>query len=257
MDWVDGIMWLFDEVQVQCLLIILLEDCVFLKCCVYLILCYEQCVSFLLDLICCCDLDVNGCCMGFFCYWQGMVEYVYFGVYLDVGGGYGVGNQGKVVGGLEFLLFQIVLQYMYVEVFGVGVFLQVFKLVVYLDFYEVWWEMMFEIEVEFSVFEEFVICFNVWQVQVKVGFLEEVICCEIVLIIVWCIDCYVGGLCNKVFFVNVLLDMLEVQQKVWEVLYKWCSWEYVVVQQGELFLLMSVVEQVEWDCNVVLIGGED
>ncbi|WNQ08067.1 hypothetical protein, partial [Pseudomonas aeruginosa] len=51
---------------------------------------------------------------------QGTVEYAYPGVHSDVGGGYGVGNQGKAVGGSEFLLSQIALQHMYAEAFDAG-----------------------------------------------------------------------------------------------------------------------------------------
>ena len=70
-------------------------------------------------------MDANGRRMGPSCYRKWTVEYAYPGVHSDVGGGYGVGNQGKAVGGSEFLLSQIALQHMYAEAFEAGAPLQV------------------------------------------------------------------------------------------------------------------------------------
>lgn len=83
--------------------------------------------------------------------------------------GYGVGNQGKAVGGSEFLLSQIALQHMYAEAFGASAPLQVPKSAVHPDFHEVWREMTPETEAEFSVSEELATRFNAWQAQAKVG----------------------------------------------------------------------------------------
>lgn len=169
MDWADGTMRLPDEAQVQCLPTTLPEDCAFLKRCVHLISCHEQRASFPLDSIRRRDLDANGRRTGPSCYRQGTVEYAYPGVHSDVGGGYGVGNQGKAVGGSEFLLSQIALQHMYAEAFDAGAPLQVPKSAVHPDFHEVWREMTPETEAEFSVSEELATRFNAWQAQAKAG----------------------------------------------------------------------------------------
>ncbi|HBO7195359.1 T6SS phospholipase effector Tle1-like catalytic domain-containing protein [Pseudomonas aeruginosa] len=257
MDWADDTMRLPDEAQAQCLSTILPEDCSFLKRCVHLISCHEQRASFPLDSIRRRDLDANGRRTGPSCYRQGTVEYAYPGVHSDVGGGYGVGNQGKAVGGSEFLLSQIALQHMYAEAFGAGAPLQVPKSAVHPDFHEVWREMTPETEAEFSVSEELATRFNAWQAQAKAGPLEEVIRRETALITAWRIDRYAGGLRNKAFFANVPPDMPEAQQKAWEALHKRRSREYAAAQQGEPLPPMSAAEQAEWDRNVALIGGED
>lgn len=257
MDWADGTMRLPDEAQVQCLPTTLPEDCAFLKRCVHLISCHEQRASFPLDSIRRRDLDANGRRTGPSCYRQGTVEYAYPGVHSDVGGGYGVGNQGKAVGGSEFLLSQIALQHMYAEAFDAGAPLQVPKSAVHPDFHEVWREMTPETEAEFSVSEELATRFNAWQAQAKAGPLEEVIRRETALITAWRIDRYAGGLRNKAFFANVPPDMPEAQQKAWEALHKRRSREYAAAQQGKPLPPMSAAEQAEWDRNVALIGGED
>ncbi|WP_132686887.1 T6SS phospholipase effector Tle1-like catalytic domain-containing protein [Pseudomonas aeruginosa] len=257
MDWADDTMRLPDEALSQCLPTILPEDCSFLKRCVHLVSCHEQRASFPLDSIRRRDMDANGRRTGPSCYRKWTVEYAYPGVHSDVGGGYGVGNQGKAVGGSEFLLSQIALQHMYAEAFEAGAPLQVPAPAVHPDFHEEWRVMVPKIEAEFSVSEELATRFNAWQAQAKAGPLEEVIRRETALITAWRIDRYAGGLRNKAFFANVPPDMPEAQQKAWEALHKRRSREYAAAQQGEPLPPMSAAEQAEWDRNVALIGGED
>lgn len=169
MDWADDTMRLPDEALSQCLPTILPEDCSFLKRCVHLVSCHEQRASFPLDSIRRRDMDANGRRMGPSCYRKWTVEYAYPGVHSDVGGGYGVGNQGKAVGGSEFLLSQIALQHMYAEAFEAGAPLQVPAPAVHPDFHEEWRVMVPKIEAEFSVSEELATRFNAWQAQAKAG----------------------------------------------------------------------------------------
>ncbi|MFO6372237.1 T6SS phospholipase effector Tle1-like catalytic domain-containing protein, partial [Pseudomonas aeruginosa] len=173
MDWADDTMRLPDEALSQCLPTILPEDCSFLKRCVHLVSCHEQRASFPLDSIRRRDMDANGRRTGPSCYRKWTVEYAYPGVHSDVGGGYGVGNQGKAVGGSEFLLSQIALQHMYAEAFEAGAPLQVPAPAVHPDFHEEWRVMVPKIEAEFSVSEELATRFNAWQAQAKAGPLEE------------------------------------------------------------------------------------
>ncbi|ELK3536697.1 DUF2235 domain-containing protein [Pseudomonas aeruginosa] len=257
MDWADDTMRLPDEALSQCLPTILPEDCSFLKRCVHLVSCHEQRASFPLDSIRRRDMDANGRRTGPSCYRKWTVEYAYPGVHSDVGGGYGVGNQGKAVGGSESLLSQIALQHMYAEAFEADAPLQVPAPAVHPDFHEDWRVMVPKIEAEFSVSEELATRFNAWQAQAKAGPLEEVIRRETALITAWRIDRYAGGLRSKAFFANVPPDMPEAQQKAWEALHKRRSREYAAAQQGEPLPPMSAAEQAEWDRNVALIGGED
>lgn len=257
MDWADDTMRLPDDAQTQCLPTTLPEDCAFLKRCVHLISCHEQRASFPLDSIRRRDMDANGRRTGPSRYRQGTVEYAYPGVHSDVGGGYGIGNQGKAVGGLKLLLSQIALQHMYAEAFEAGAPLQVPRAALHPDFHEKWREIDDEVLFEFVVSEELATRFNAWQAQAKAGPLEEVIRRETALITAWRIDRYAGGLRNKAFFANVPPDMPEAQQKAWEALHKRRSREYVAAQQGKPLPPMSAAEQAEWDRNVALIGGED
>ncbi|BBF87083.1 hypothetical protein DLM_3495 [Aquitalea magnusonii] len=128
-------------------------------------------------------------------------EFVYPGVHSDVGGGYGLGEQGKARDGIGSQLSQIALRRMYLFAFHAGAPLRLPKQVFIdtqasIQFIEDWRWMDERITKTFEVDDELIQRFNAWAVRqdCQQDTVERIIARQTALITAWRIARYAGGL---------------------------------------------------------------
>ena len=128
-------------------------------------------------------------------------EYVYPGVHSDVGGGYGLGEQGKARDGIGSQLSQIALRRMYLFAFHAGAPLRVPKqgfidAQARIQSIEDWRWMDRDTEEAFAVRSELIQRFNAWALRqdCQQDTVERIIARQTALITAWRIARYAGGL---------------------------------------------------------------